>query len=150
MIRQIAGATGIPLIRLLGQSPKGFSSGDSDMRTYYDTIATQLDDDKRPADAMLFGVLSRHLWGKPLPDDFAFEYQSLFVPSETEKSQIATADAQAAAGLVGAGIISKAHALSALKASGRLTGRYSFLSDEDIEAAGQEAAAPALPEGMEF
>jgi phage-related protein (TIGR01555 family) len=146
---QIAGATGIPLIRLLGQSPKGFSSGDSDMRAYYDTIATQLDDDKRPADNMLFGILSRHLWGKPLPDDFAFDYQSLFVPTEAEKSQIATADAQAAAGLVGADIISKALALSELKNAGRLTGRYTSITEEDIEAARQEAAAPPALEGME-
>lgn len=145
---QIAGATGIPLIRLLGQSPKGFSTGESDMRTYYDTIATQLDDDKRPADLMLFGVLSRHLWGKPLPDDFTFEYQSLFVPTEAEKSQIATADAQAVAGLHGADIISRAQALSELKDAGRLTGRYTSITDVDIEEAKREAAAPAMPEGF--
>jgi phage-related protein (TIGR01555 family) len=145
---QIAGATGIPLIRLLGQIPKGFSSGESDMRTYYDTIATQLDDDKRPADMVLFGVLSRHLWGRPLPDDFNFEYQSLFVPSESEKSQIATADAQAVAGLLSADVISKAQALSELKDAGRLTGRYTSITDEDIEEAKQEAAAPAMPEGL--
>jgi phage-related protein (TIGR01555 family) len=143
---QIAGATGIPLIRLLGQSPKGFSSGDSDMRTYYDTIATQLDDDKRPADTMIFKVLARHLWGKPLPDDFAFEYQSLFAPSEVEKSQIATADAQGAAGLMAAAIISKAQALAELKAASRLTGRFSAITEDDISAAEAELSAP--PSGM--
>jgi phage-related protein (TIGR01555 family) len=144
---QISGATGIPLIRLLGQSPKGFSTGESDMRTYYDTIATQLDDDKRPADAMLFGVLSRHLWGKPLPDDFSFEYQSLFVPSEMEKSQIAASDAQAVAGLFGAGIINPAQALSELKDAGRLTGRYTSITEADIEAAKEAASAPPPAEG---
>ena len=40
---QISGATGIPLVRLLGQTSKGFSTGESDLRTYYDTISTKQD-----------------------------------------------------------------------------------------------------------
>jgi phage-related protein (TIGR01555 family) len=144
---QIAGATGIPLVRLLGQSPKGFSSGESDLRIYYDTILTQLDDDKRSVDMLLFSVLSRHLWGRPLPEDFGFEYQSLFVPTESEKSQIATADAQAVAGLVNAGVIDTAQALAELRDAGRMTGRFTSITEEDIEAARREALAPPLPEG---
>ncbi|HFI9341351.1 TPA: phage portal protein [Escherichia coli] len=35
---QISGAVGIPLVRLFGQSPKGFSTGDADLANYYDRV----------------------------------------------------------------------------------------------------------------
>lgn len=143
---QIAGATGIPLVRLLGQSPKGFSTGESDLRTYYDTIATLQDDDLRPALETLFAVLSRHLWGEGLPEGFGFEFESLMQPSELERAQIATADAQAVAALSQAGIISAAQALSALRDSARTTGRFAGITDEDIAASEKAEAAPALPD----
>jgi len=147
---QIAGATGITLVRLLGQSPKGFSTGESDLRTYYDTVMTQLEDDKRPVDTVLLNVLARHHFGIALPEDFGFEYQSLYIPTEQEKSQIGTADAQNVAGLYNAGITSKAQSLAALKDASRVSGRFSGISDGDIDAAKKEDAAPALPEGMGF
>ena len=142
---QISGATGIPLIRLLGQSPKGFSSGESDLRTYYDTIATLQDDDLRPALETVFAVLSRHLWGEALPDGFSFEFESLMQPTETDKAQIATADAQSVAALVQAGIITPAQGLGALKDAARRTGRFANVTDADIEALARAEAAPDLP-----
>lgn len=146
---QIAGATGIPLVRLLGQSPKGFSTGESDLRTYYDTVMTQLEDDKRPVDSVLFNVLARHHFGHGLPEDFGFEYQSLYMPTEVEKSQIATADAQNVAGLYSAGITSRAQSLSALKDSSRVSGRFGGITDAEIIEAEKADAAPTLREGYE-
>ena len=142
---QIAGATGIPLVRLLGQSPKGFSTGESDLRTYYDTIATLQDDDLRPALNVIFAVLSRHLWGESLPDGFSFEFESLMQPSELEKSQIATSDAQAVAALVQGGIITPSQGLAALRDSARITGRFAGISDADIDRAEKSEQAPPLP-----
>jgi len=145
---QLAGATGIPLVRLLGQSPKGFSTGDADLRTYYDTILTQINDDRRPVDTVLFGVLSRHLWARPLPNDFAFDYQGLYVPTEVERSQIASNDAQGAAALHASNVITRRQALEALKDGGQRTGRFSFISESDLEQADREDMAPPLPEGI--
>ena len=142
---QISGATGIPLIRLLGQSPKGFSSGESDLRTYYDTIATLQYDDLRPALEAVFAVLSRHLWGEALPDGFSFEFESLMQPTETDKAQIATADAQAVAALVSAGILSPARGLESLRDSARLTGRFANVTDADIQGLEKAEQAPPLP-----
>lgn len=142
---QIAGATGVPLVRLLGQSPKGFSTGESDLRTYYDTIATQQEDDLRPAYERLLPVLARSLWGKPLPEGMTFEFRSLWQPSELEKSQIATADAQSVAGLFSAGITSEAQSLAELRDAGRVTGRFTSITDQDIEEAEARTAAPELP-----
>ena len=144
---QISGGTGIPLVRLLGQSSKGFSTGESDLRMYYDTILTQNEDDLRPAYNILYPVVSRHLWGRPLPEGFSFEFRSLYSPTETEKSQIATADAQSVAGLHSAAIIGKAQALSELRDAGRVTGRFAGITDKDIEAAKKEDEAPPPPEG---
>lgn len=146
---QIAGATGIPLVRLLGQSPKGFSTGESDLRTYYDTISTKQDDDLLSPMDTLFAVCSRSLWGRPLPDGFSFSFRSLYKPTELEKSQIATADAQAVAGLRSMDVISKGQALSELRNSSKVTGRFSGITDEEIAAAEKEDEAPPLPEGMD-
>lgn len=145
---QISGATGIPLIRLLGQSPKGFSSGDSDMRTYYDTISTLQEDDLRDPYERIYSVASWSLFGHGLPDGFSFDFRSLWEPTELEKSQMATADAQNVAGLYSAGLLSKEAALKELRACGRVSGRFASISDEDIKAAEEEDAAPSLPEGM--
>lgn len=145
---QLAGAFAIPLVRLLGQSPKGFSTGESDLISYYDTILTNVNDDKKPIDMELFNVLSRHTWGKDLPDDFTFVYESLYTPTEIEKAQIATADAQAVAGLYSSGIISGRQALEALKDSGRSTGRFSFIDDTDLKEAEKEDQAPSIMEGF--
>lgn len=141
---QIAGATGIPLVRLLGQSPKGFSTGESDLRIYYDTIATLQDDDLRPALDVVFAILSRHLWGESLPEGFSFEFESLMQPTELEKSQIATADAQSSAALAQGGIISAGQALENLRDCARLTGRFANITDEDIAERAAAESAPAL------
>ena len=144
---QIAGATGIPLIRLLGQSPKGFSTGDSDLRTYYDTIGTKQEDDLHAPLETLFAICSQSLWGKALPEGFSFAFRSLYKPTELERSQIATADAQNIVGLASAGIITQGQALAELRNSSKVTGRYSGITDADIAAAEKADLAPPMPEG---
>lgn len=143
---QIAGATGIPLVRLLGQSPKGFSTGESDLRCYYDTITTLQNDDLRPPLETLFAILSRHLWNEPLPSGFGFDFESLMQPTEADKAQIATADAQASAALVSNGIITAAQALANLRECSRLTGRFANITEEDIEAVQALETAPEVSE----
>jgi phage-related protein (TIGR01555 family) len=143
---QIAGATGIPLVRLLGQSPKGFSSGESDLQMYYETIATAQDDDLSGPTATLLEVLSRSHLGCPLPDGFNFEFNSLEKVSDLEKSQIATADAQSVAALYQSGVIDHAQALANLRDTSRMTGRYASIKDTDIQAAAAASEAPPIPE----
>lgn len=143
---QIAGATGIPLVRLLGQAPKGFGSGDSDLQTYYETILTAQEDDLRGAVSLLLAVLSRSLWGKAEAADLAFQFNPLAAPGAVEKSQIATADAQAVAALYSAGLIDEAQALTELRDTGRLTGRFAHIRDEDIARARADGTAPPIDE----
>ena len=143
---QISGATGIPLVRLLGQSPKGFSTGDSDLKMYYETIRTAQEDDLRGPVSLILGVLSRSEFGTPLPEGANFTFNPLSMPSEIEKSQIATADAQAVAALFGASVITEAQALAALRETSRITGRFGTITDAEIAAAEAETAAPPVPE----
>ena len=142
---QIAGATGIPLVRLLGQSPKGFGTGESDLRTYYDTIATDQDDDLRPAYETLLPICAMSLWGKQLPEGTQFTFNDLWQPTEVDKSTIATNDAQGVAGLHAAGLLTEAEGKAELRNSGRLTGRFDHITDESIEQAkADEALAPPV------
>lgn len=144
---QIAGATGIPLIRLLGQSPKGFSTGEADLATYYDTIATAQDDDLHPAFETLLPICAMSLWGRPMPASTQFKFNPLWQPTEVDKSTIATNDAQSVAGLYAAGIIDEAEAKAELRNSGRVTGRFDHITDESIEAAEAKAAPAPMLEG---
>lgn len=146
---QISGATGIPLVRLLGQSPKGFSTGDSDLKMYYETIRTSQEDDLRGPVSLILGVLSRSHLGKPLPEGFNFAFNPLAAPSDLEKAQIATSDAQSAAALSQGGIIDQAQALSLLRESSRITGRFGSITDADIEAARSASAAPPVPDDVD-
>lgn len=143
---QISGATGIPLVRLLGQSPKGFSTGESDLQMYHETIDTSRDDDLRAPLAMILGILHRSEFGEPLPEGFNFKFNPLSTPSELEKSQIATADAQAVAALFSGSVITEAQALGALRETSRITGRFAGITDEDIAAAATVGTAPPVPE----
>ncbi|MFX8813048.1 phage portal protein, partial [Acinetobacter baumannii] len=77
--QQIAGALGIPLVRLFGQSPAGFSAtGESDLSNYYDNINQQQEGRMRTPLHKLLEIVSRSKLGKPLPDSFKFDFASLW------------------------------------------------------------------------
>lgn len=145
---QVGGAFGIPMIRLLGQSSKGFASGEYDLKTYYDSVLTSCNEDLTQPYIILSNILSRHFWGRNLPEEYSIEFQSIYEPTEVEKSQIATSDAQNVAGLYGAGIITKSMGLAELRDASRISGRFSGITDEDIAAAEKDDARPSLPEGF--
>jgi uncharacterized protein len=154
---QISGATGIPLVRLFGQSPAGLSSsGESDLRNYYDHINKLQESQMRAPLVKLFDVIGRSVLGKSLPKDFEFEFNSLWQLSDTEKGQIASTDASAIAAVYGAGIITKKMALKELVQNSRVTGRFTNITEEDIEnakeetpPAGEENPFGSPPEGSE-
>jgi len=136
---QISGATGIPLVRLFGQSPAGLSStGESDLRNYYDHINKLQEFQMRAPLVKLFNVISRSLFGKALPREFEFEFNPLWQLSDTEKSQIASTDANTISTVYGAGLISKKTAMKELANQSRITGRFSKITEEDIENAQEE------------
>jgi phage-related protein (TIGR01555 family) len=153
---QISGATGIPLVRLFGQSPAGLSSsGESDLRNYYDHINKLQESQMRAALVKLFDVVGRSVLGKSLPKGFEFEFNSLWQLSDTEKGQIASTDATTIASAYGAGLITKKIGMKELLQGSRVTGRFTNITEEDIEnvkeevPAGEENPFGSPPKGSE-
>lgn len=136
--QQISGAVNIPLVRLFGQSPSGFSSGEADLRNYYDNVGKLQESMLRMPVRRLLEVLSMSINGKSLPDDFEFKFNSLWQPSELEKSQIVNADVTALNTAFQSGMITKKIAMKELAQNSHLTGRFSNIKEEDIEKAEEE------------
>ncbi|TJZ75590.1 DUF1073 domain-containing protein [Chitiniphilus eburneus] len=131
--QQLSGALQIPLVRLFGQSPAGLnSSGDSDLRTYYDNIAAQQDSALRPGVELVLEALSRSVLGQPLPDDFAFEFRPLWQMTDEQKATVAKSVTDAVAEAYDAQIIDRASALKELRQSSHVTGIWSNITDQDI------------------
>ena len=141
--QQIAGAARTPLIKLFGQSPSGFSTGDTDLRNYYDDTNKDQEVQLRPNLDKLFGVIAMSELGHPLPEDFEFKFVSLWQMSEKEKSEIASADSTTITNAHDNGLITKVAALKELRQQSRVTGRFTNITDDDIKDAENE-----LPPGM--
>ena len=162
--QQISGALGIPLVRLFGQSPSGMNAtGESDIRLYYDMInSTQEARLRRPL-TRVFEVYWQSVLGKPPPDTWNFKFNSLRQLDEMEKAELAQRDADTINMLHQGGIISTTIALQELKQSSIITGRFTNITDEDIEdskqapppweppdpaAGGMMPGMPGMPPGM--
>ncbi len=134
--QQLSGATEIPLVRLFGQSPTGLnSSGESDLRTYYDGINKKQNSRLTAAVRLVLRCISLSEIGTDLPQDFRFSFNPLWQLTETEKADIAAKDTTTVTGAYSAGIIDDQIALRELRQSSRTTGRFSNITDADIEAA---------------
>jgi phage-related protein (TIGR01555 family) len=147
MAEQISGATQIPLARLFGQSPSGLNTtGDHDLRTYYDNIKRQQERwFRRPLD-VVYRVLAASEEIK-LEDGFNYDFNSLWQTTDDEKSTIDQQDTAAVMNVQSSGIVGNATILKELRQRGRVTGRWSSITDEDIEEAEK---ADALPKPSEL
>lgn len=141
--QQIAGATGIPLVRLFGQSPAGFSAtGESDLSNYYDNINQQQEGRMRTPLQTLLAVVSLSKLGKALPDSFKFDFASLWQIDEKVKAEVANTVAQAVTTVEENGLISRKTALKELRQSSEVTGIFSHITDEEIDAADDDPPPP--------
>ncbi|WP_406706694.1 DUF1073 domain-containing protein [Sodalis sp.] len=131
--QQIAGASGIPLVRLFGQSPVGFSTGETDLANYYDNVSTlQARRLRRPV-RRLFEILHRSELGSPLPDDFAFEFTPLWQMKETDRATVAMNTIEALSKAVENDLMPLHVARAELRDTAKITGIGANISDEDIE-----------------
>jgi uncharacterized protein len=90
----VSGAADIPVTRLLGQSPAGLSAtGESDIRNYYDRVASDQENDLTPTINRLDEVLIRTALGDRDPSIY-YEWTSLWQMSEAEKADVAVKKAQ--------------------------------------------------------
>ncbi|WP_082773077.1 DUF1073 domain-containing protein [Methylobacterium sp. CCH5-D2] len=140
---QLSMASGIPLVILFGQSPAGFSSGESDIRNYYDGINAQQESRLRPGLARILDVLARSETGRPLPEGFEFSFEPLWQMSDKEKADVAKTVTDTVLGAKEAGVVSDRTALKELRQSSDVTGVWSNITDADIEAADDTIPLPS-------
>lgn len=135
---QLSGALQIPLVRLFGQSPGGLnSSGESDLRTYYDNINQQQEKTLRVGVTRIYRAMAQSE-GIKLPEGFRVSFRSLWQLSDTEKSDIAEKTTRAVCAAEESGIITPQVAAKELQQSAKVTGIFSNITKEDIEAASDE------------
>jgi phage-related protein (TIGR01555 family) len=139
--QQIAGALGIPLTRLFGQSPAGQNAtGDSDWRNYETMVkASQEARLRRPLTRILDVVWQSELGTMP-PDTWGFTFRGIDEPDEAAKAEIAQRDADTIKLLHDSGIITTTIALKELKQNSIVTGRFTNITEEDIKDSEQEPA----------
>lgn len=146
--QQLSGATGIPLVRLFGQSPSGFNSGDTDLRNYYDKINKEQSTELTPGVTTLYRCLGQTV-GSPLKDTgMRIKFNSLWQLDDKEKAEVANSTADAVSKAADAGLLSQAGSMKELQISSKITGIFTSITDEEIKAADEELP-PSASEAME-
>lgn len=143
--QQLAGASGIPLVRLFGQSPAGLNStGDADIRMYYDNIKAQQEAKLRNPFESLLKVLWRSTYGTPAPADLEFSFTPLWQMSALDKATIAKSNTETTIGAFDAGLIPQKSAMQELQAISKETGLFCYVTDEEIDQADEDL--PPVPD----
>lgn len=144
--QQLSGALQIPLTRLFGQSPAGLNAtGDNDMRNYYDHINQRQENDLRRGMVLCYQLMAQSK-GIDLPDGFQLTFRSLWQLTDTDKATIAKSITETVSSAHAEGLISDQVALQELRQSSRMTGVWSNITTDLIEAADEEVQDPM--EGM--
>lgn len=149
--QQLSGASGIPLVRLFGQSPAGLSAtGDSDIRMYYDKVNSKQNADLRGGMNKILSVLWPSVFGVPVPDDMHFDFVPLWQMSALDKSTVAKTNTETILGAYDSGVITAERALEEMRDASGESGLFSNITDADIAEAKKNALEnPPLAEGEE-
>jgi phage-related protein (TIGR01555 family) len=148
MGQQLAGGLGMPLTRLFGTSPAGLNAtGESDLRTYYDSIAAEQNAKLRTPITTLIDISWRSKFGTAPPEGTTFTFRSLWDLSDTEKASIASTVTTAVTTALDHGVVDRPTAMRELRQSSKITGVFSNISDAAISEA--ESEPPPIPEADE-
>lgn len=143
---QLCGAAEIPAVRLFGQSPAGFNSGDSDLRSYYDTIKQNQTADLGPAIETLYKVDWLSEFGKMPPKSFELEFEHLWQMDEEQKANVTKTTSEAIGNMYEKQIIDRANAAKELRELSNTVGTFGQITEEDIAEA--EADPAPTPEAL--
>lgn len=143
--QQLSGALQIPLVRLFGQSPAGLNStGESDLRMYYDGIKKAQVDTLQVAITRVYRALAQSA-GVRLPPGFKLGFRSLWQLTEGQKAEIASSISTTVTAAEEAALISPQTALKELKQQSLVTGIFTNITPEEIEAAADIPVPKAEP-----
>jgi uncharacterized protein len=148
--QQLSGALQIPLVRLFGQSPAGLNStGESDLRMYYDHINQQQNKTLLSGVTTIYRLLAAS-GEMDLPNNSEIAFKNLWQLQSKEKADIASSTGATVSKAHEDGLIGRRTALLELRQSSRITGVFSNITDELIDAADDEVAPPGgFGEGLE-
>jgi hypothetical protein len=139
--QQLSGALGIPLVRLFGQSPAGLNStGESDLRMYYDNIRAEQESLLRMPVETIYHVLYRSTFGAAPPQKFTLEFAPLWQMTDDQKADVTNKRTAATKAAFDSQIIDKPTALRELRGQSQVTGAFSHITDDQIKAAENEPA----------
>lgn len=101
----VSGAVDIPVTRLLGQTPAGLSStGESDLRNYYDNVRSGQENDIEPTIARLDEVIIQSSLGSR-PKEIHYKWNPLWQPTATEGADIFLKQSQAVVNIANTGAL---------------------------------------------
>lgn len=137
----VCGAADIPMTRLFGQSAAGLqSTGDGELRNYYDMVSAKQENDLRPQLEYLDEILVRSELGA-MPDDYHFDFNSLWQQSDKEVADTQYVRAQRDKIYIDAGVVTEGVVARQLKEDDT----YPNMTDEDVELA--EELSKMMAEG---
>ena len=124
----MAGAAEIPATKLFGRSPQGMNAtGESDLRNYYDMIASLQERQLRPALEKLLPVMAVSCWGY-VPDDLEFVFEPVMTSSPAERAELVQKLSSDVIEAFSCGLLTREQALAELKSRGEELGVYTKLS----------------------
>lgn len=140
---QVSGAVEVPLVRLFGQSPAGLSSsGESDLRTYYDGINKKQETRLRTPVRLILEVLCRSELDMEPPPGFNFVFNPLWLTSDQERATIGQTQTATVQAAYEAGMVKLDTALRELKQGSRASGMWTNITEEEIDDA-KDAPPPS-------
>ena len=120
----MAGASEIPATKLFGRSPEGMNStGEADLRNYYDMIAQMQERMLRPALEKLLPVMAISCWGY-VPEDLEIVFQPVMTTSPAERAELVQKLSSDVIQAFQAGLLTREQALEELKSRGEELGVY--------------------------
>ncbi len=123
----MAGAAEIPATRLFGRSPQGMNAtGESDLRNYYDMIASLQERMLRPALEKLLPVMAVSCWGL-VPEDLGFVFEPVMTSGPAERAELVQKLSGDVIAAFQAGLLTREEARTELRSRGDDLGVYTCL-----------------------
>lgn len=140
----LSGASDIPQTRLYGESPAGFSTGESDLKQYYDRVSSIQESMLREPLTLLLTICYQSCFGELLPQKtIDFEFNNIWKNNELEERATVVSEVGAVINAANAGLIDTDKAMISLREVGRKSNLFNSITDEDILANARPEPAPA-------
>ncbi len=125
----MAGAAEIPATRLFGRSPQGMNAtGESDLRNYYDMIASLQERQLRPALEKLLPVMAVSCWGY-IPENLEIVFEPVMTSSPAERAELVQKLSGDVIEGYKCGLFTREQAVMELKCRGEELGVYTKIRD---------------------